>query len=382
MADMLTIGAAPQAAQTAVADRREDVELKQQWVAKLLDESACDGLLVLSQDHFTWLTSGGAARGSLDVESLPGLYYTREGRWLLSSNVDTQRIFDEEIDNLGFQLKEWPWHLGRRDLLDDLCSGKRVACDVPHGDCTYVGDVMQARRRVLTDYERACIRTLGQIVSHAVEATGRTFGQGDTEREIAGQLSHRLLHRGAVPVSITACGDGRSRGYRQAAYTSVPVRSYCVLTCVARKYGLCVQATRSISFGPGDPLLRKEHDAACKVAATYIASTWPDGIPKHILASGQRIYQLVGAEHEFYLAPQGFLIGRTPVESMLTLRSEELLQAHHAITWNATAGAAVSCDTFLVSEEGAQPVTAAENWPFKRIRIQGQEFLRPDILTR
>jgi hypothetical protein len=45
-------------------------------------------------------------------------------------------------------------------------------------------------------------------------------------------------------------------------------------------------------------------------------------------------------------------------------------------------GAALSCDTFLISEDGPRAITAAETWPLKRIRIQGAEFVRPDVFIR
>src|SRR5260370_35933636 len=104
------------------------------------------------------------------------------------------------------------------------------------------------------------------------------------------------------------------------------------------------RASRSIVFDQDDPLFRKEHDAACKVSATYVASSWPDSVPRAILASGQRIFQLVGAEAEFYLCPQGHIIGRTPVELQFTPQVEELLQNNWGVCWNVSVGAALSCD--------------------------------------
>ena len=85
-------------------DRRTDVEVKQSRIAALLQSAGCDGLLVLNPDNFAWLSGGGAARGILDPDALPALYFTQEARWLISGNADSQRIFDEEIDGLGFQL--------------------------------------------------------------------------------------------------------------------------------------------------------------------------------------------------------------------------------------------------------------------------------------
>jgi Xaa-Pro dipeptidase len=367
---------------TAPMDRRTDVEAKQARIATLLQEAGCDGLLVLQPDNFAWLTGGGAARGILDTDTMPALYFTPDGRWLLSSNVDSQRIFDEEIDGLGFQLKEWPWHQDRAQLLADLCQGRNVASDTAIGSCNDVGTQLQLLRRTLSDYEIACYRILGQTLSHALEATGRTLSVGETEREIAGQISHRLLHRGVQPLLIAVTADNRGRTYRQASFTSTPITRSCVMTVCARKYGLCARASRVVSFGQPEASFRRDHDCACKISATYVAGSWPDSVPRQILLTGQRIFQLTGVEHEFHLAPQGHLTGHAPVELSMSLHDEQLLQARWAITWCVAVGAAVSCDTFLISEDGPRTLSAAENWPLKRIRIQGAEFVRPDVLIR
>src|SRR5262249_46816944 len=120
----------------------------------------------------------------------------------------------------------------------------------------------------------------------------------------------------------------------------------------------------------------------CKVSATYVASSWPDSVPKQILATGRRVYLVTGAEHEWLLSPQGHLTGRAPVELALTPSTEDLLQANWAVTWRGSAGVGLSCDTFLLTEEGPRTTRGGEGWPLKRIRIQGGEFVRPDLLVR
>ncbi len=362
--------------------RRADIDAKQARVAALLKQVGCEGLLVLDPDNFTWLTSGAVARSILDPASHPALYFSAEQRWLLVSNAASQRLFDEEIDGLGFQLKEWPWYQARGQLLADLCQGRTVACDLPFGEARPVADHLRLLRRVLTQYEQACLRALGLVLSHALEATCRTLSPGETEREVAGQVSHRLIHRGALPLSIGVAADGRSRLYRQFGFTSAPVQKTAVLMATARKYGLCATASRSVSFGPPDDTTRAEHNAVCKVGATYVASTWPDALPREILAAGRRVYGLTGHEHEWRQAPQGHLTGRAAVELPLTPTTDDLFQEGWAVTWYAGVGAACSCDTFLITEAGPRIVTPTEPWPLKRIRIQGADFVRPDILQR
>jgi Xaa-Pro aminopeptidase len=365
-----------------VSDRRADVESKMSRVADLLKETGCDLLLLAEPENFSWATSGATARGVLDPEAGPAVYCNGDVRWVLSSNADTQRLFDEEVDGLGFQLKEWPWHWGREQLLTDLCQNRRVACDRPQPGTTLVADALRRLRRALTPYEQACYRALGQVVSHALEATCRSLSLHESEREIAGHLSHRLLHRGVQPLHVSVAADGRSRLYRHSGSTPTTVERYAVLTATGRKYGLCATASRSVCFGGLPDDFRQDYNAVCRVSASYLASTWPEAVPREILLAGRRIYLISGYEHEWLLAPQGHLTGRAAVELPLTPQTEDLFQPSWGVTWIASAGAASSCDTFLITDEGPKTVTPTEIWPLKRIRIQGTELVRPDVLQR
>jgi Xaa-Pro dipeptidase len=366
----------------AASDRRADLDAKMARVTALLREVDCEGLLLLDPANFAWLTSGAASRGLDDSASEPAVYCNGEHRWIIASNVDAQRLFDEEVDGLGFQLKEWPWHWGREQFLADLCQNRKVACDRPLNNTVNVADHVRRLRRRLTVYEQACQLAVGQTIAHALEATCRTLSLGETEREIAGHLSHRLIHRGFMPFHVGVAVDGRSSLYRRFGFTSATLERYAVLTVTARKYGVYVTASRSVCFGELPPEFRQDHNAVSRVSASYLASTWPDAVPREILLAARRIYLISGFEHEWQLAPQGHLTGRAPIELPLMPQTEELFQSGWAVTWNASAGAACSCDTFLITEQGPRIVTPTEFWPLKRIRIQGAEFVRPDVLQR
>jgi Xaa-Pro dipeptidase len=366
----------------AASDRRADVDAKMAQVTALLQEVNCEGLLLLEPENFAWLTSGGMIRGLHDPSATPAAYSNGEHRWVISSNVDAQRLFDEEVDGLGFQLKEWPWHWGRDQFLADLCQNRKVACDRPVNGTVHVGPHLRQLRRRLTPYEQACVIALGQIVGHALEATCRTLSKGDTEREIAGHLNHRLTHRGVIPVATGIAVDGRSRLYRRFGFTSSVLENYAVLTVTGRKYGMNVTASRSVCFGEPPAEVRQDHNAACRVSASYLASTWPDAVPREILMAGRRIYLICNYEHEWLRSPQGHVTGRSPVELQMMPTTEELFQPGWPVTWQASAGSALSCDTFLITDQGPKVVTPAESWPLLRIKIQGAEFVRPAILQR
>jgi Xaa-Pro aminopeptidase len=359
------------------------VDGKQAQVAELLRAVGVDALLLLEPENVAWMSSGGVGGGTLNPEDAPALYCTAEARWLVARNLDTQRLFDQEVDGLGFQLKEWPWSWGRSQLLQYLLGLRRAACDRPFGDALVVGDQLRQRRLALSPYEITRFRELGHTVSHALEATCRSLTVGQTEQEIAGQVAHRLIHRGAACVAVAVAADGRSRRYRQFGLTDAKLKRYAVLTTTGSRDGLYATASRTVAFGSPDEALQKEHDAACKVSATYIAGSVPDGAVAELLTAGRRIYKITGFEHDWRLCLPGHVTGHAAVERAWLAQTADLLRPGWAVTWQASAGAACSSDTYLVSAEGPKFMTAtAQNWPQKRIRIQGGSLSRPDILQR
>jgi Xaa-Pro dipeptidase len=364
-------------------DRRADVDAKHVQVAAIIKETQVDGMLVLEPENVAWLTGGLTPYGILAPTELPALYYNPDQRWVVASNIDSQRFFDEEVNGLGFQLKEWPWHWGRQQLLADICSGRKIACDRPLADCIVVGEQLRQLRRVLTAQEITTYRELGRVISHALEATCRGVTRDQTEQEVAGQIAHRLIHRGVEALCIEVAADGRSRRYRRSAPTAAKVQQYCVVQATGRQSGLVATASRSLSFGAPPEDFRKEHDTVSKVTATYIAASWPDGVLHEILTAGRRIFQICGYEHDFRLDTAGSITGRSLSELPLTPQTTELVKAGWALRWRASAGAATSCDTYVVTAEGPKAVTSmGHNWPQKRIKIQGGSLARPDILQK
>lgn len=364
------------------SDRRSDVEQKQLFVAQLLAEHNANGLLISDPANFSWLTSGGVARGAVDSYSQPCLYFSAEARWLLSANVDTLRLFDEEINGMGFQIKEWPWYLEREQLLRDLTANRSVLADFDFVDCKNISQQLQQMRSNISSYEEACYRVLGEAVGTALETTCRECQTGETERDVAGRLSYLLIKRGVIPLNITVMADGRNEVYRQGGFTPTKLKDYATIIAVGQKYGLAACASRTVVFGNASPELQADHDAACRVAAIYVAGSWPNSLVKDILNAGRGVYQATNAHFEWQAAPQGYLTGRSPVEQPFLVDSTQILKSTNAVIWRASVRKGLSCDTFLVDENGPRTVTTIGQWPLKKIRVHGAEYVRPDILYR
>ena len=213
----------------AVALRRADVEEKQRRIAALLDATGHDAVVLGRADSLAWFTSGGDLGQCLGSEAGSVLLFiNRTSRAVVTDNVQSARVFEEELAGLGFQLKERPWFDDPSRIVVELGHNKRVISDLGQCSCSKPWprdpDPLRALRSPLTSLERQRLRELGRTLALAVEATCRNFDRGETEADVAGHLAHRLVPRGR--------GTGRPpRGRRRPprplppAHASRPHRS-------------------------------------------------------------------------------------------------------------------------------------------------------------
>ncbi|HEX4589241.1 MAG TPA: M24 family metallopeptidase, partial [Gemmataceae bacterium] len=258
-----------------------------------------------------------------------------------------------------------------------------IACDRLMPESVPLGPSLRRIRCTLTAAEQKRLRELGAAVGHALEATCRSQEPGQTEDEVAGQLSHRLVHRGIHPVAITAAADGRAKRHPRAGVTTAPVRTSCLVGVIAMRAGLHVTAARTVCFGPPSAEFRAQADAACRIIAAQAAAGLPGTAAAAVLQAGERVARLAGQEDAWRSSPAGHVIGWLPVERPLPPATPLVLERGWAVTWRAAIGPVIAADTYLVDSLPAA-VTPPEQdlWPIVRITVQGRTFDVPDVLVR
>lgn len=365
-----------------VARRRLDIDAKQVKVARLLEELECEGVVLLMPAHVAWFTSGMNVRGLVADGERPGIYTNGRQRWLLASNIDAQRLFDEELDGLGFQLKEWQWSIGRAVLLGELVAGKRFATDRPFPNMPLINERLRLELRPLTDFEQSLYLTLGRTVVHAVEATARNLERGETECEIAGHLAHRLYRHGVEVTSLSIAADARARQVRRAGFTNATVDKTCFLQATGSRDGLYVTVGRTVNFGMPSDEFRQEFDTAAKMAAIYRALSVPGETISSATEAARKL--VIGTPHEYdwRFSQPGYGAGRFPAEELRKAGQDEKFGLGWPLVWQTKIGMASIVDTVIVDQYCSMPVTPPEVWPFKRIKLREQYIDVPDILLR
>jgi Xaa-Pro dipeptidase len=362
--------------------RRSDIDAKQEKVAQILAEMQCDGVILLMPAHVAWFTCGMNVRGLIADSERPGIYTNGKQRWLIASNIDSQRIFDEELNGLGFQLKEWQWSVGRAVLLGELVYAKKFATDRPFPNMPLITDKLRPHLRYLTDYERHLYLQLGQRVAHAVEATARNSHRGETEQEIAGQLAHRLFRHGVEASALSVAADDRAMKIRRAGFTEAKVDKLCVIQATGCRDGLYVTASRTVAFGTPTTEFKHEFELAIKLSSVYRSLSIPGQTLGSVAEQSRRLVMNSPYEHEWRHSQTCYGAGRFPVEELRKTTGDDKFAVGWPLVWQAKVGSAAIIDTVVVDEVAPQAISATDEWPFRRVKIRDRSIDVPDLLVR
>jgi Xaa-Pro dipeptidase len=365
-----------------LANRRADIDAKQAVLSKILAEVSCEAAILLVPAHLSWFTGGMNIRGLLAESERPGLFYNCRNRWLVCGNVDSQRLFDEELDGMGFMLKEWNWSIGRAQFLGDLLSGKKIATDRPFPGMPSILDRLRAQLRPLYPSDRRQFLELGADVAHALEATARGLQRGETEQEIAGQLAHRVYHHGAEVHALSVTADARGSIFRRSGFTTTPVDRICTLQLSASRRGMYATASRTVIFGPPSAEFRQMFDLACKLSAVNRSLSKPNETISTAMETGYRLLRGTPFEHDWRLSPPGYGTGWYASDELRRAGQDEQFVDQQPLVWQTRVGSIAVTDTVIVTPNGAVTVTQPDGWPYKRIVIGGTGFAVPDLLIR
>ncbi|MCH7988878.1 MAG: M24 family metallopeptidase [Planctomycetes bacterium] len=362
--------------------RSADIEHKQRLVADFLQSHQYDALLLQKPENFSWFTSGGNCARSGSSEPTASLFITPEARVVVTANSNSAQLFERELPGLGFQLKERDWSEPRHALVEDLCRGRTVASDSGIGGTHDVSVQLTAMQLPLTAVECKRMRELGRLVAHAVEAACRACRPGQTEAEIAGNVAHRLIKRQVIPERIQIMADGRSARFRHWGYGSDRVDRVVTVAVVGRRWGLCLGAARTVSFGNPSSAIDDAYQRAVLVHAAGIYFSQPEWELFEIWNRIQRIYEKNGLTDEWRLAEQAEVIGYRLCEIPLVANSEFRLTPQMAVHWHPSVGPAVLGDSILVSQRKFELLTPMENWPSLKVEVKGVRVDCPAILRR
>lgn len=303
--------------------------------------------------------------------------FTSVGRWLVTTNVEADRIRAEyEPAAHGFDgLAEVPWYragdfaAAAADLAGTAPG--RLASDGHHAFGQDASADLVALRLALSGAEADELADLGADAAAALQDSLAQWRPGERDVDIQARCAAHLEAAGADAPVLIVGGDDRLERYRHPLAVGVPVRRLAMAVVVARRAGLHVALTRFAAAGQ----VSREHAALRRrvlaIEDAVLAACTPGsryGPALEALAAG---YVRAGAEGAWAGHYQGGPIGFAQREFEIAPGQtgsrwyRQPIQAGHAVAWNPSLpGGAKAEDTYLVTDGGQlRRVTTAPGWP-------------------
>ena len=331
---------------------------------------------------FTWVTGGSNVVDRAADVGVAAVGYDGDGFTVATNNIEAPRLADEELpDEFAVEAGDW-YATDLADVVRDVSPTPAAAdFDVPG----FAGVDASALRQPLTDRDIERYRSLGADTAAAVESAVREASADDTEREVGARLRERLFARG-IDSPVVLVGSGRrARKYRHYTTRDAELGDYALVSVTAVRDGLHASCTRSVAFAAPD-WLEERTEAAMGVETAALAATQrvgaTGGVAGEVFAAVQDAYAERGHEGEWEHHHQGGAAGYAGREWIGTPTAENPVHLPMAYAWNPTVQGAKSEDSFLVTEDGVELLTATGDWPTRSVTADGLTLERHAVLHR
>jgi Xaa-Pro aminopeptidase len=331
---------------------------KDERLASFCRERAVDGVWIRRRANIAWATDGADVHCNAASElGVASLLWTPERKLVLCDNIEGPRMRAEEFFG-DWEIGEsrW-WEPGRAPR------GK-YASDWPD-------DALVDLRAPLTELEVERARELGRDTAEVMRGVMFEIRRGTSELEIAGSFAGKLRARAIGAPVILVAADERIERFRHPIATEKRCERALMLVVCAERRGLIVALTRLVHFGALPAVLRRKHDAVCKVDAALHTTTKPGMRWCDLLEVAQLTYAIEGFADEWQKHHQGGPMGYAPRDFVATPSETRAVRERQLVGWNPSITGTKSEDTIL---SGGEVLTAMSDWPTCGTR--------PDILVR
>jgi len=335
------------------------------------------GVVLTGPAAVAWVTGGVAPPVDRTAGTdLVWAVVTATSASLITTTVEAPRVRAEYGPaRHGFgELAEVPWYEP-----DGFAAAAQDLAGVPAGQLASDGhpafgpDVtgqLIALRLALSAAECDDLRELGADTAHALEQALRGWQPGERDLDIQARCAAALEACGADAPVLIVGADDRLAAYRHPMAAGAPARQLVMAVAVARRAGLHAAATRFACAGqvPADYAALRGRVLA--IEQQVLRATTPGAMYGQALDARAAAYAGAGAPGGWAGHYQGGPIGYAQREFEIAPCQHEspwrrqVIAPGHAVAWNPSLpGGAKAEDTYLVTADGLERVTASADWP-------------------
>jgi Xaa-Pro aminopeptidase len=335
-------------------DREGEHRARLARLRTLLDGRGDAAALLTTRRNFAWLTAGGIGHVVQSTEtSIAGILVTRDDAVVITQNIETARLADDELAGLGMEIVSVPWW--EPGAIEAEAVRRLPADDRPAGDAQLEPD-LSLIRSVLSPFDRDRLEDLGRVARDAIEATVASVQPGMTEDDVIAQLQGRLP--GVRTPVVLAAADERIARYRHPLPGETPIRSRVMLVLVAERWGLHVALTRFREIEAPNADLARRISAIGAVQSAMHAASRPSATFGDVVAAARSAYADAGFPDEWRDHHQGGSIGYQARERVALPGDATVIEPGMALAWNPSIAGTKAEDTIVIVDGVARTVTA------------------------
>jgi len=365
-------------------NRKEEFILKVKKIRGFMDKKGYRSVFFGTQPNFSWLSCGGDNQIIHGAElGFVQFLITPEKVYLISNNIEMPRIIGEEIDELEVEKLEYIWTEGKIEkIVREISGDGKIASDFDFQGAVNEAFEIGLLRVPLIDSEIKRYRELAKMCESAMNQTMKEIEPGMDEYEIQGIIGEKLLSRGIYPVVLLVGTDRRIFDFRHPMPTSKKLEKYCMVVICALKWGMILNMTRLVHFGPLPDEIKSKYEALHRVDMAYITATRAGKTLKEVFNAGKMEYREVGYEGEETKHFQGGTCGYLTREQGLDPFNGYKVQDGEIFAHNPTIKGTKIEDSIYVKNEKYEILTLSSEWPSREITYKGVTLRRPEILIR
>ncbi len=336
-----------------------------------------NGLLIENQNNIAWLLQGRTFISFASVRAVVDLLINDEAVYLIANNIETKRMLEEELLDVGLIVREYPWYEPRKrlEIINELTDSRYSK------DSNLEQEIMNLRL-IMSDGEQLNLAELGRDAAAAMEASCFQIKRGMSERAAAALMAQYCYERNIEPNILLVAADERIKRYRHPLPTARKINRDVMLVIGGRRNGQCVGLTRYVAFSEPSSETKKVRDAVMQLNALLFTETRPAKNIRDIFRNLIDAYGVAGYPEEWQNHHQGGVIGYNPREIRVDFDTNLLVKAGQAYAWNPSISGFKAEDTFITGEKDNLTVTYTGELPNFQLQYQQGFMTVPDILVR
>jgi antitoxin VapB len=358
-----------------------ELEHKSERITAFLGRHHLAALLLSRHENIAWATAGQVeARVGLGSETaVAWLLITREGRrYYIAPNNEGPRLAAEEFCDLGYEPVLYAWNESAAPCIAKLTGSAPLGSDTPLPHATHI-DLGPLRAPLLPE-EIERYRILGRDTADAVTWVLKSLEPGISEYEMAARSASALLARGIAPTVLLMGAGDRIHKYKHAVPRHGVIDEYAMVNLCARRWGLVVSITRFVYFGSLPASLLASFRHVAHVNAQLLHATRTGATADGLYTVAANAYAAAGAPEEIALHHQGGPCGYVERDWLIAPGGQQAVNLPQAFAYNPSLRGAKVEDTVLVTNGGAEVLTATPSLPILETTIEGVSYHSAAVL--